>query len=103
METDIYDYVGEGRRTNAFKYVHIESFNDKYQFHLTLSSHLSCYFTVVKAVSEKKFINLSSGIKIWTLIFNKDIPKKTPLVIVHGMAGGVGLWVRLSIISVLVD
>lgn len=48
--------------------------------------------SIVKSCYEKKFVNLCTGNKLWTMIFNKDIPKKTPLVIVHGMAGGVGLW-----------
>lgn len=45
----------------------------------------------VKRDFEKEFIDLPDGNKIWTLTFNKH-SSKTPLVIVHGFAGGVGIW-----------
>ncbi|KAM6948409.1 (Lyso)-N-acylphosphatidylethanolamine lipase [Aplochiton taeniatus] len=48
-----------------------------------------------------RFVNLSNQDRIWTLTLNnKTIRKpaeqapKTPLVMVHGFGGGVGLWVR---------
>lgn len=48
-----------------------------------------------------RFVTLASQDRIWTLcLTNKGIPKsteqapKTPLVMVHGFGGGVGLWIR---------
>ena len=49
----------------------------------------------VKCSLEKKFVNLASGNKLWTVIANKHVSQKTPIVMVHGFAGGVGLWVRI--------
>lgn len=47
--------------------------------------------SVVQKPFEKQFINLPDGNRIWTLTFNKE-SDKTPLVIIHGFAGGVGIW-----------
>uniref|UniRef100_A0A3P8TVR7 (Lyso)-N-acylphosphatidylethanolamine lipase n=1 Tax=Amphiprion percula TaxID=161767 RepID=A0A3P8TVR7_AMPPE len=42
-----------------------------------------------------RFVTLQSQDRIWTLtVTNKTIPPKTPLVMVHGFGGGVGLWIR---------
>ncbi|XP_043920878.1 1-acylglycerol-3-phosphate O-acyltransferase ABHD5 [Protopterus annectens] len=40
----------------------------------------------------KRYIGISNGNRIWTLTFNKDISGKTPLVLIHGFGGGIGLW-----------
>ncbi|XP_039251912.2 (Lyso)-N-acylphosphatidylethanolamine lipase-like [Styela clava] len=48
--------------------------------------------SVVKSKHQKEFVRLPNGNMIWTLMFNKEIEDKTPLVMVHGMAGGIGLF-----------
>ncbi|XP_072906212.1 1-acylglycerol-3-phosphate O-acyltransferase ABHD5 isoform X1 [Hemitrygon akajei] len=40
----------------------------------------------------KDFVSLPNGNKIWTLVFGQDIHNKTPLILIHGFGGGVGLW-----------
>jgi len=51
-------------------------------------------FLDVKCSLEKKFIKLANGNKLWTVIANKNVSQRTPIVMVHGFAGGVGLWVN---------
>ena len=54
------------------------------------------FVTVVKCKLDRKFVKLDSGNELWTVIAeqkNESIANKTPLVMVHGFAGGVGLWV----------
>ncbi|XP_043914261.1 (Lyso)-N-acylphosphatidylethanolamine lipase isoform X2 [Protopterus annectens] len=40
------------------------------------------------------YVSLPSRNKIWTVTVNPDCHAKTPLVMVHGFGGGVGLWVQ---------
>ncbi|XP_052229920.1 (Lyso)-N-acylphosphatidylethanolamine lipase-like isoform X1 [Dreissena polymorpha] len=48
----------------------------------------------IKCSLEKRFVVLpQSQHRIWTIVANKDKPQ-TPLVMIHGMGGGVGLWVQ---------
>ncbi|XP_076814591.1 (Lyso)-N-acylphosphatidylethanolamine lipase-like isoform X1 [Clavelina lepadiformis] len=46
----------------------------------------------VKTKLERTYIKLASGNELWTIIANRDVPGKTPLVMVHGFGGGIGLW-----------
>lgn len=45
----------------------------------------------IQSYYESEFVRLENGHKIWTLKFNPRATK-TPLVLVHGFGGGVGLW-----------
>ncbi|KAK6174529.1 hypothetical protein SNE40_017787 [Patella caerulea] len=47
-----------------------------------------------KNLSEKKFVPVKSE-EIWTVVLNKEKEEEhTPLVMVHGFGGGVGLWIQ---------
>ncbi|XP_048883009.1 1-acylglycerol-3-phosphate O-acyltransferase ABHD5 isoform X1 [Brienomyrus brachyistius] len=47
----------------------------------------------------KQYVQISNGNRIWTLVFNGS-EEKTPLVLLHGFGGGVGLWaLNLDVLS----
>ncbi|ERE75144.1 1-acylglycerol-3-phosphate O-acyltransferase ABHD5-like protein [Cricetulus griseus] len=57
------------------------------------SSYLD--LTILKGVPctyKKEPVRISNGNRIWTLMFSHDISSKTPLVLLHGFGGGLGLW-----------
>ncbi|XP_034029793.1 1-acylglycerol-3-phosphate O-acyltransferase ABHD5 [Thalassophryne amazonica] len=49
----------------------------------------------VHSTFTKKYIPISNNNQLWTLSFSNDgVKGKTPLVLIHGFGGGVGLWVQ---------
>uniref|UniRef100_A0A8C2MXW6 1-acylglycerol-3-phosphate O-acyltransferase ABHD5 n=4 Tax=Cricetulus griseus TaxID=10029 RepID=A0A8C2MXW6_CRIGR len=46
----------------------------------------------VPCTYKKEPVRISNGNRIWTLMFSHDISSKTPLVLLHGFGGGLGLW-----------
>ncbi|GAB5576992.1 1-acylglycerol-3-phosphate O-acyltransferase ABHD5 isoform X1 [Prionailurus iriomotensis] len=46
----------------------------------------------VPCTYKKEPVCISNGNKIWTLKFSHNISNKTPLVLLHGFGGGLGLW-----------
>ncbi|XP_032922065.1 1-acylglycerol-3-phosphate O-acyltransferase ABHD5 [Catharus ustulatus] len=46
----------------------------------------------ITSMYNKRYVYISNGNKIWTLTFSPDLSNKTPLVLLHGFGGGVGLW-----------
>ncbi|KAF3840222.1 hypothetical protein F7725_018939 [Dissostichus mawsoni] len=52
---------------------------------------LSC----VDSTNSKQYVPISEGTRLWTLTFSRDCVKdRTPLVLLHGFGGGVGLWAQ---------
>uniref|UniRef100_A0A3Q2P302 1-acylglycerol-3-phosphate O-acyltransferase ABHD5 n=1 Tax=Fundulus heteroclitus TaxID=8078 RepID=A0A3Q2P302_FUNHE len=49
----------------------------------------------ISAPFTKQFAPVSSGNMLWTLFFSSDgVKDKTPVVLLHGFGGGVGLWAQ---------
>uniref|UniRef100_A0A3Q4AI95 1-acylglycerol-3-phosphate O-acyltransferase ABHD5 n=1 Tax=Mola mola TaxID=94237 RepID=A0A3Q4AI95_MOLML len=49
----------------------------------------------VDSTFSKQFVPISSGNRLWTLIFSSEnVKEKTPMVLLHGFGGGVGLWAQ---------
>ncbi|KAK2844066.1 hypothetical protein Q5P01_010725 [Channa striata] len=49
----------------------------------------------LESTFSKQHIPISSGNLLWTLTFNSDnVKDKTPMVLLHGFGGGVGLWAQ---------
>ncbi|NXD83376.1 ABHD5 acyltransferase, partial [Halcyon senegalensis] len=46
----------------------------------------------IASTYNKRYVYIFNGNKIWTLTFSPDLSHKTPLVLLHGFGGGVGLW-----------
>lgn len=46
----------------------------------------------LKTKFSKQFVHISNDNKLWTLVFSGSEEDKTPLVLLHGFGGGVGLW-----------
>ncbi|NP_001265074.1 1-acylglycerol-3-phosphate O-acyltransferase ABHD5 [Gallus gallus] len=46
----------------------------------------------ITSTYNKRYVYLANGNKIWTLTFSPDLSRKTPLVLLHGFGGGVGMW-----------
>jgi len=49
-------------------------------------------FEFVRSTLDKFYVVLKNGNQLWTVAANKSVSDKIPLVMVHGFAGGVGLW-----------
>ncbi|KAI6074673.1 1-acylglycerol-3-phosphate O-acyltransferase ABHD5 [Aix galericulata] len=46
----------------------------------------------ITSTYNKRYVYIANGNKIWTLTFSPDLTRKTPLVLLHGFGGGVGMW-----------
>lgn len=40
----------------------------------------------------QQYVPISDGNMLWTLTLNGNMKNQTPLVLLHGFGGGVGLW-----------
>lgn len=71
---------------NAVSFLFISKFIFPYPFLSLLG---------VDSSFSKQFVSISNGNRLWTLIFSSESVKdKTPIVLLHGFGGGVGLWAQ---------
>lgn len=50
------------------------------------------FLSDIKSKFFKQFVRISDNNMLWTLVFKGPVESKTPLVLLHGFGGGVGLW-----------
>lgn len=67
-------------------------FFEVYQSCLTVPFVVPTLFPGITSTYNKRYVYLANGNKIWTLTFSPDFSRKTPLVLLHGFGGGVGMW-----------
>ncbi|KAI3360642.1 hypothetical protein L3Q82_002507 [Scortum barcoo] len=49
----------------------------------------------IDSTFSKQWVPISNGNRLWTLTFSSDhVKHKTPMVLLHGFGGGVGLWAQ---------
>ncbi|KAK1795130.1 hypothetical protein P4O66_010311 [Electrophorus voltai] len=54
----------------------------------------------IRSKFSKQFVHISNDNKLWTLVFSGSGERRTPLVLLHGFGGGVGLWaLNLDVLS----
>ncbi len=52
-------------------------------------------FSGIDSTFSKQCVPISNGNRLWTLTFISDrVKHKTPMVLLHGFGGGVGLWAQ---------
>ncbi|XP_074644135.1 1-acylglycerol-3-phosphate O-acyltransferase ABHD5-like [Tubulanus polymorphus] len=49
-------------------------------------------FSYIKTVLQSRYVYISNNRQIWTVWANPKQSEKLPIVLIHGMGGGVGLW-----------
>lgn len=60
-----------------------------------LFSSTFAFFSGVDSTFSKQYIPISNGNRLWTLSLSSDhVKAKTPMVLLHGFGGGVGLWAQ---------
>lgn len=63
---------------------------------ITQRKHIYLFVTDLKTPYKSRYVEIGPVVgtsdKIWTLSLNSEETKKTPLVLLHGLGAGVGLW-----------